>query len=170
MTMPRYMNCEHDKNGWCLDCVNKIHNEKDELERFKMDVIAGCDIDKGKQGLFRQCKVVLGHGKTQDKYRSEFLTVALQELCDAQDQMKCSSDYLPGDRNTRLQEARDQAKWILGGGIPMSDDDHHTMMNGPRVRQSLGLEPSIPRTPIFIESFPDPDANMSDGNPADYGD
>lgn len=29
MTMPHLMNCEHQSEGWCLDCVRKL---KDELE------------------------------------------------------------------------------------------------------------------------------------------
>lgn len=27
MTMPHIMNCEHSEEGWCLDCVKKMHDE-----------------------------------------------------------------------------------------------------------------------------------------------
>lgn len=37
------------------------------LEIFHTDVLAGCDIDKGKQGLYRQKRVIIGPGKTQDE-------------------------------------------------------------------------------------------------------
>ncbi len=37
MTMPNLMNCSHDPEGWCLDCVKKLHEEKDKiLETFKL--------------------------------------------------------------------------------------------------------------------------------------
>ena len=28
MTMPHLMNCSHDSDGWCLDCVKKLWDEK----------------------------------------------------------------------------------------------------------------------------------------------
>lgn len=27
MTMPHLMNCAHDENGWCLDCVETLWNK-----------------------------------------------------------------------------------------------------------------------------------------------
>lgn len=31
MTMPHLMNCEHQAEGWCLDCVGKLQAECDAL-------------------------------------------------------------------------------------------------------------------------------------------
>lgn len=31
MTMPQLMNCEHQGDGWCLDCVMDLVNERDRL-------------------------------------------------------------------------------------------------------------------------------------------
>ena len=28
MTMPHLMNCSHDSEGWCLDCVKELWDEK----------------------------------------------------------------------------------------------------------------------------------------------
>lgn len=47
------------------------------LETFHSEVIAGCDIDKGPQGLYRQVKVVIGPGKTQDQIDLEQAKKAL---------------------------------------------------------------------------------------------
>lgn len=33
MTMPHLMNCCHSGDGWCLDCVKDLHDEKEELEK-----------------------------------------------------------------------------------------------------------------------------------------
>lgn len=30
MTMPHLMNCDHSEEGWCLDCVKKMHDEWEE--------------------------------------------------------------------------------------------------------------------------------------------
>lgn len=39
MTMPHLMNCEHQAEGWCLDCVGKLQAECEALrkdaERFR---------------------------------------------------------------------------------------------------------------------------------------
>jgi hypothetical protein len=32
MTMPHLMNCSHSEDGWCLDCVKKLHDEKEAIE------------------------------------------------------------------------------------------------------------------------------------------
>jgi len=32
MTMPHLMNCSHSDDGWCLDCVKELHDEKEKLE------------------------------------------------------------------------------------------------------------------------------------------
>lgn len=52
------------------------------LDRFHCDVIAGCDIDKGAQGLFRQKRVVIGPGKTQDEIDNAVLQTALASTLD----------------------------------------------------------------------------------------
>ena len=28
MTMPHLMNCDHSEDGWCLDCVKQLWDEK----------------------------------------------------------------------------------------------------------------------------------------------
>lgn len=33
MTMPHLMNCPHSPDGWCLDCVKELWDEKDKLEK-----------------------------------------------------------------------------------------------------------------------------------------
>jgi hypothetical protein len=38
MTMPHLSNCPHDGNGWCLDCVKKMHNEL-EHANHRIDVL-----------------------------------------------------------------------------------------------------------------------------------
>jgi len=42
--------------------------ERDALEGFMGDVLAGCDIQRGGR-LFRQVEVVIGPGKTRDEIR-----------------------------------------------------------------------------------------------------
>lgn len=43
MTMPHLMNCPHSSE-WCLDCVKKLHDEKEDVEhRLK---ISGMVIDE----------------------------------------------------------------------------------------------------------------------------
>lgn len=32
MTMPHLMNCQHSGDGWCLDCVKELHDEKERLQ------------------------------------------------------------------------------------------------------------------------------------------
>ena len=32
MTMPHLMNCRHSPDGWCLDCVKELWDEKDFYE------------------------------------------------------------------------------------------------------------------------------------------
>ncbi len=31
MTMPHLINCDHSDDGWCLDCVKRLHDEYEEL-------------------------------------------------------------------------------------------------------------------------------------------
>jgi hypothetical protein len=33
MTIPHMMNCSHQGEGWCLDCVGKLAAERDELKK-----------------------------------------------------------------------------------------------------------------------------------------
>jgi len=33
MTMPHLMNCEHQADGWCLDCVGKLQAECEALRK-----------------------------------------------------------------------------------------------------------------------------------------
>lgn len=37
MTMPHLMNCPHSDEGWCLDCVKKLHDEKESKKVEKSD-------------------------------------------------------------------------------------------------------------------------------------
>ena len=32
MTMPHLMNCEHSSDGWCSDCVKRMHDRIETLE------------------------------------------------------------------------------------------------------------------------------------------
>ena len=32
MTMPHLSNCEHQADGWCLECVGKLHAQVEELK------------------------------------------------------------------------------------------------------------------------------------------
>lgn len=57
----------------------------DELERFRAEVISGCDIDKGEQGVFRQVRVVKGPGKTQDQIDVENLRTSLEQASSQRD-------------------------------------------------------------------------------------
>lgn len=34
MTMPHLMNCDHSGDGWCLDCVNKLYIENEQLQTY----------------------------------------------------------------------------------------------------------------------------------------
>lgn len=33
MTMPHLMNCSHQDSGWCLACVNEMHQKLESLEK-----------------------------------------------------------------------------------------------------------------------------------------
>ncbi len=37
MTMPHLQNCDHSENGWCLDCVRKLHRDTE-----RIDFLATC--------------------------------------------------------------------------------------------------------------------------------
>jgi hypothetical protein len=32
MTQPQLMNCSHNPDGWCLDCVKELYDKKDSLK------------------------------------------------------------------------------------------------------------------------------------------
>lgn len=57
--------------------ISQLEGQVEDLMSFQCDVIAGCDISKGSQGLFRQCRVIIGPGKTQDQIDLE---IARKEL------------------------------------------------------------------------------------------
>ena len=38
MTMPHLQNCDHSEDGWCLDCVKKMHDEFD----LRMEIKTSC--------------------------------------------------------------------------------------------------------------------------------
>lgn len=40
MTMPHLMNCDHCDDGWCLDCVKALHDEKEAI-RTSLDKARG---------------------------------------------------------------------------------------------------------------------------------
>lgn len=40
MTMPHLMNCDHSDDGWCLDCVKALHDEKEAI-RTALDKARG---------------------------------------------------------------------------------------------------------------------------------
>lgn len=42
MTMPHLMNCQHSEDGWCLDCVKKLHDAAEELVQVSREVASGC--------------------------------------------------------------------------------------------------------------------------------
>lgn len=39
MTMPHLENCPHDENGWCLDCVKKLHDEAEQNDAAYRQVL-----------------------------------------------------------------------------------------------------------------------------------
>lgn len=47
MTMPHLMNCSHTGEGWCLDCVKKLHDEKEVYENALLEL----QIEAGKKLL-----------------------------------------------------------------------------------------------------------------------
>lgn len=47
MTIPHLMNCRHRGDGWCLDCVKRLHDELEQL-RFGGGMIADISSDQSK--------------------------------------------------------------------------------------------------------------------------
>lgn len=39
MTMPHLQNCDHQGEGWCLDCVKNLY---DDLQRARRETIQEC--------------------------------------------------------------------------------------------------------------------------------
>lgn len=60
--------------------IAQLEGQVEDLESFHCDVIAGCDISKGSQGLFRQCRVIIGPGKTQDQIDLEIVCKELGQI------------------------------------------------------------------------------------------
>jgi len=46
MTMPHLMNCEHSKD-WCLDCVKRLHDEKELIQ----SALKACRAECQKRGI-----------------------------------------------------------------------------------------------------------------------
>lgn len=63
--------------------IARLESQLEGLESFHCDIVAGCDIDKGSQGLFRQKRVVIGPGKTQDEIDLERAEAKCDELISA---------------------------------------------------------------------------------------
>lgn len=63
--------------------ISQLEGQVEDLMSFQCDVIAGCDISKGSQGLFRQKRVVIGQGKTQDEIDLERAEAKCDELTSA---------------------------------------------------------------------------------------
>jgi hypothetical protein len=42
MTMPHLMNCLHSEDGWCLDCVKELWEQK-QRETERIEFLATCD-------------------------------------------------------------------------------------------------------------------------------
>lgn len=63
--------------------IAQLEGRIDDWESFHCDIILGCDIDKGRQGLFRQKRVVIGPGKTQDEIDLERAEAKCDELTSA---------------------------------------------------------------------------------------
>ena len=40
MTMPHLMNCDHSEDGWCLDCVKRLHDESEKTRSDWLDAMA----------------------------------------------------------------------------------------------------------------------------------
>lgn len=43
MTTPTQMDCSHQGNGWCLDCVGKLADDRDRMLRELEKVVENCD-------------------------------------------------------------------------------------------------------------------------------
>lgn len=54
--------------------------QTEHLEQFHAEVMAGCDIQKGRQGLYRQVRVVVGLGLTVTELQRNEMLAALQEI------------------------------------------------------------------------------------------
>lgn len=39
MTMPHLMNCDHSSDGWCLDCVKELWDDRRELAEAAIDLV-----------------------------------------------------------------------------------------------------------------------------------
>lgn len=69
----RYGTTEETRCPACVlrDRLVKIERERDELARYRGDVLAGCDIERGGK-LYRQVEVVIGPGITvEGRQRAE---------------------------------------------------------------------------------------------------
>jgi len=42
MTMPHLMNCSHSESGWCLECVQDLHDELEDLRNDYSDALSVC--------------------------------------------------------------------------------------------------------------------------------
>lgn len=92
MTMPKYMNCQHSPDGWCLECVKNIH---DELAEAKACLQMGCENS--------------GCSRERDKLRAENerLRNALQPFATGGHLHMTYGDY---DSRTAVDEAL-KAEW-----------------------------------------------------------
>jgi hypothetical protein len=79
MTIPWMMNCEHSTDGWCLDCVVEMGNERsdlrNEVERLKDELGQA-------RGNIQECEHLYSvRGKALDRLREE-LNRAMEVVTD----------------------------------------------------------------------------------------
>jgi len=89
-----------------IDQLNAIlaHCDRlEELEKTLAEVIAGCDIDKGEQGLYRQVMVVKGPGKTQAEIDLEIAKSDLAALPEISKEVEQLSDKLESEKKIRIK-------------------------------------------------------------------
>lgn len=56
MTMPHLMNCSHSPDGWCLECVKELWEERELLANFARDIYKNYDCDESAQYHHTSCR------------------------------------------------------------------------------------------------------------------
>lgn len=110
--LERMLDDTADELNAVADERRKLFVTARELESFRGDVLAGCDISRGDR-LYRQVEVVIGPGKTRDQLECERLRA---ELDDAHKQLASlhltvyrlkRTNYEQADRIYKLEEQLD---------------------------------------------------------------
>lgn len=68
-----------ERNITVIAELDRLADKVHQLESFEADIVAGCDIDKGEQGLYRQKKVERG-GRTMDEMERDQLLARMEMI------------------------------------------------------------------------------------------